>query len=377
MNDKGVVYIHHGVTQAAQSMSKKPRYGIQSDIAIRHTLRYANSAEQAVNITLKYQTTGDFAGGGYYGTGGFWIDKSGDAYVIERSDSPAVIRRPGDVGEKDFMYATNNLLSGDLGESGQSYLEHGGWYRTGRDPISNGSVSRNLFIFNMFSDYLGNIDLEFMKMVWRFRGDGVPLAKSPDTWEQEIKTLNQTKNTKPWKTIGHITNAYITITIPEDKLYFVSTTYASWQPNVSSPYTIHGNRWLAYPTRAFYRLCLGANPAEVKKAAKYQAEIDLYLADSELRKLNYQNPAYAPLESILNQAIIEWTKGDFWRGSDGPGFTSTKKPEADESVYYWAKATRAFTKCQLLARKVFYALRPPATKPADLGLKPWNYKPYN
>ena len=97
---------------------------------------------------------------------------------------------------------------------------------------------------------------------------------------------------------------------------------------------------------------------------------------SELRKLNYQNPAFAPLEKILNQAIIEWTKGDFWRGCDGTGFTSTKKPKEEDGIYYWAKATRAFTKCQLLARKVYYALYPPATKPSDLGLRPWNYDPY-
>lgn len=374
MNDKGVVYVHHGVTQTAQSIGKNPRYGIQSDIAIRHTLRFANTAEEAVKITLNYETTGDPSGGGYYGTGGFWIDKDKNAFVIERSDDPPVIRKPGDVGEKDFMYATNNLLSNALGKERQDYIDHGGWYRNDRPPLKNGNVGRNLFIFHLFTDYHGHIDLEFMKMVWRYRGDVIPTENSPDTWEEITKKKSQMSDSQYLITIGHIYNAYVTITIPEEKLYFVSTTYATWKSNVINPY-IHGFRWLAYPTRAFYRLFLGSNPGEVMKAARHQAEIDLFLADSKLRELNYHDPAYAPLDAILNQAIIEWTKGDFWRGPDGVGFTSTKKPKEEEGIYYWAKATRAFTRCQLLARKVYYALVPPATKPSDLGLEPWKFKP--
>jgi hypothetical protein len=111
------------------------------------------------------------------------------------------------------------------------------------------------------------------------------------------------------------------------------------------------------------------------QAAKYQAEIDLFLAERELRKLGYQNPAYAPLDDIFNQAVIEWTKGDFWRGPDSIGFTLTKKPSKEEGIYYWAKATRAFVRCQLLARKVYNALVSPATKPSELGLNPWKYEP--
>jgi hypothetical protein len=110
-------------------------------------------------------------------------------------------------------------------------------------------------------------------------------------------------------------------------------------------------------------------------AAKYQAETDLFLADRELRKLDYHDPAYAPLDAIFNEAVIEWTKGDFWRGPDGVGSTLTKKPPEEEAVTYWSKATRAFIRCQLLARKVYEALVPPATKPSDLGLKPWKYEP--
>ena len=128
-----------------------------------------------------------------------------------------------------------------------------------------------------------------------------------------------------WTTLGHVTNACVVLTIPEDKLCFVSTTYPSQEPTLSHPMGFHGARWLSHATRAFYRLKLGDDPAAVMQAARYQAETDLFLAESELRKLDYHDPAYAPLDNILNQAIVEWTKGDFWRSPDG---NQTLRPRA-------------------------------------------------
>ena len=375
MNSKGLVYVHHGVTQTAQDQGKEPRFGIQSDIAIRHTLRYADNAGDAVKMTLGYETTGDFAGGGYYGTGGFWVDKEGNAFVIERSDEPVVIRKAGDCGEKDFLYATNTLLSEKLGKDGEEYIPHGGWLKKGVAPCRDSSVSRNLYVYNLFSDYHGQIELEFMKMVWRFRSSPLPVKAPPDVWEEKAMSHFEKGGCEWWTTLGHVTNACVVLAVPEDKLYFVSTTYPAQEPTLSHPMAFHGARWLSHATRAFYRLKLGDDPAAVMQAARYQAETDLFLAESELRRLDYHDPAYAPLDTILNQAVIEWTKGDFWRGPDGIGFTLTKKPAEAEGVYFWAKATRAFIRCQLLARKVYNALVPPATKPSDLGLKPWKYEP--
>ena len=375
MNDQGLVYVHHGVTQTAQDQGKKPRYGIQSDIAIRHTLRYASNASEAVEMTLDYETTGDFSGGGYYGTGGFWVDKDGRAFDIERSTDPAIIRKSGDHGEKDFMYATNTLLSRKLGMEGQEYVEYGGWLMKGFTPCKDFSVSRNLFVYNLFTSYHGKIDLDFIKMVWRFRSGPLPVSAHPDVWEKKAMDHYANAECEWWSTLGHSTNAYVTITIPEEKLYFLSTTYPAQQPTLSHPRAFHGARPLAGATRAFFRLRLGSSPAEVMAASKYQAQIDLFLAERELRQLDYQNPAYAPLDEIYDQAVIEWTKGDFWRGPDSIGSTLTKKSSQEEGIYYWAKATRAFIRCQLLARKVYNALVPPATKPSELGLKPWKYEP--
>ena len=49
------------------------------------------------------------------------------------------------------------------------------------------------------------------------------------------------------------------------------------------------------------------------------------------------------------------------------------RAEGNQGVYMWSKALRAYTRCQALAKQVYNALVPPATKPEDLGLKPWGF----
>jgi hypothetical protein len=114
---------------------------------------------------------------------------------------------------------------------------------------------------------------------------------------------------------------------------------------------------------------LEESPEEVAKAAQYQAEIDLFVANRELRKLSYHDVAYAPLDEIYNKALIEWTQGEY---IVGPDYGKVNWADEDEAVLFWAKATRAFTRCQSLARQVYNALVPPASDPEDLGLKPWS-----
>jgi hypothetical protein len=42
-----------------------------------------------------------------------------------------------------------------------------------------------------------------------------------------------------------------------------------------------------------------------------------------------------------------------------------------ESLYDLARATRAYTRCQVYAKQVREAVKPPARRPEDLGLRPW------
>ena len=80
----------------------------------------------------------------------------------------------------------------------------------------------------------------------------------------------------------------------------------------------------------------------------------------------YKDCAYAPLDEIFNKAATEWQKGEYYQ-------QLARKAKGNKLKNHWAKATRAYTRCQALALKVYEALVPPPSKPEDLGLKPWGY----
>ena len=82
-------------------------------------------------------------------------------------------------------------------------------------------------------------------------------------------------------------------------------------------------------------------------------------------KIDYSDVRYAPLDGILNQAVVEWQKGGFY--TDEAGETVGR-----EQVVKLAKAIRCYTRCQCYARQVHNALIPPPKCPEDLGLGQWH-----
>lgn len=76
--------------------------------------------------------------------------------------------------------------------------------------------------------------------------------------------------------------------------------------------------------------------------------------------------AYAPLLEIFDQAAVKFQTGKHYE-------RLAMETTGNESIYNWARATRAFTKCQVRARQVKNALTPPPKSPDDLGLKPFGY----
>jgi len=359
MNNKGLAFPHHGATRR---ISGKPtderRYGVDRHLAVLHTLRFAGDANEAKDMMLAYPS-GDGA------IGGFWADIHGNAFVIESRENPTAIRRPGDYGERDFIYATNNAIHKDLGNrlnpppEGNAYIPHGGWVGTG-DTIC--SVPRNLEMWNMLNYYRGHVDLEFVKMMWRFPG------KPPayPTLEEADAAYYANKGEGWGQQICNAANALVGIAVPDDGdegLYYVCTWGAA---RAAYPFNPGDHYYGIAPTHSFYQLKLDSSPAGVTSAAKNRAQYDLYYANTELRKLNYPDAAYAPLDEIFNRATTEWIKGDYYDGL-------ASKTTGNDSICNWGKATRAFTRCQALARKVYNALVPPPSKPEDLGLKPEEY----
>jgi hypothetical protein len=352
MNNKGLAYVHHG---ASCWINRKPKkdwsYGVTMPIAVLHTLRFASNADQAKKMQLNYPD-----GCGYLG--GFWVDTTGKAWIIESRTNPKAIRKPGDYDEDEFIYATNNGLCRkveycqDPPPEGNVYIPHGGWLGTGA-TIS--SVARNLQLWNMLHHYRGNIDLKFVKMMWRYS------TTTPDhnSLEEADKMYYKNQGRNWVQTIGNLYNATVGILQPDDGdqgLYHASWGYPGRRAFPSAPGHHH---YLENPTFSWYEIKLDNTPRKVVEAARSRAQYDLYYANKELRKLTYHDTAYAPLEKIFNKAAREWYKGDYYLE-----FPVCEK----DLVNYLGKALRCFTKSQALARQVFNSLLPPACSAEELGL---------
>lgn len=361
INNKGLAYVHHGATHWIKSKPQKEwTIGVTEGIANLHTLRFATTAAEAKDMQLAYPSGDGFIGG-------FWADISGDAYVIESHSTPRALRKAGDYGERDFIYSTNNGLCKELAhcqsppKQGNVYIQHGGWLGSGATISSN---ARNLELWNMLQNYHGQVDLDFVKMVWRFPGE----APSYKTLEEADAVYYKTQGAGWHQKVADLENALVGIVIPDngnEGTYYVASGSAA---RVAYPLVPQGHYYRPDMIYSFYQLKLAANPKDAVKAAKDRAQYEMYYANQEMKKLGYRDAAYAPLAALFNQAATEYAKGNFYQTPVLEGKTS-----GVETVDFQGKALRAFTKSQAYAREAYESLVPQPTRPEDLGLKPWGY----
>jgi len=357
MNNKGLVYAHHGAGESSREAASYATIGFMGtsgEAYVHHTLRFADNAAQALDMTMAYPP-GSRAHG-------LWADTSGDAFNAECRD-PRIVRRAGDNGEQDFLYATNNSLAAGFKPVRAwlanafgwdiTFVPHGGWTAMDED-----AVRRNLVMWNMLHNYRGKVDLEFVKMMWRFPGrlPDYPSLEAAD----EGMYANQSAG---WDSkICALGNEAIGICQPDDGdkgLYYAINGPATSQANAQCPgYAF----WTPGETHTFYEVQLAADPEAVVSAAHDRAMYDLSYANIELRKLTYADTAFAPLKEIFDKAVAEWYKAR--HAQDLAGETT-----GNEAVGNWAKALRGFTRCQAYANQVYEALVPQPDDPKDLGLK--------
>lgn len=362
MNNRGVAYVHHGCTGYLGAESEPADrgwgYGVPKLLGYLHTLRFANTAEEALKMMLAMSSDDG-------SIGGTWADVNGYAFDLENRENPRCIRRPGDHGEDDFIYSTNNLFSEELSHAqrpppeGNTFVPHAGWLGTGK-TIS--AVARNLELWNMLHNYHGEVDVEFAKMMFRFPGK----QPSYPTLEEAEESYYPSKGAGWHQKISSMENAMVGILQPDDGdggLYHVSQGCPA---RLTTPLAPRGHFYRVAPTYSFYTLKLASTPKGVAEAAKNQAQYDQYYANLELRKLDYWDPPYIPLDAIFNEAAVEWQKGEFYR-------TRAQETSGHESIFHWGRAIRAFTRCQAMARQVYNALVPPPSSPGDLDLRPWRY----
>lgn len=357
MNNKGVAYAHHG---SGIFGNEQPGYGVFGVAQVFHSLRFANTAEEALEMQASYPmgTRGD----------GIWCDVHGNAGILECRD-PKTIRRAGDHGEKDFIYATNTvltealepLLSNYLGWP-LSYVEHGGWLK---DDLN--SERRNLCMWNALHNYHGHINTDFAKMLFRMGGP----APAYSTIRLAEKKLYETEGEGWWPYCGNLANITVAFAEPDDGdegMYYVCAGHAGRQIEPL------GDEWYFYNVAqlyTFYDLKLAGSVVDVVTTAKAQCDRDMFVANRELSKLGAQDVAYWPLSKIFADATIAYQKGNFYLGTSHFAKKDTYEVPDDETLARMAKALRFYTQCQAFSRHVYESLKPPATCPSDLGLNEW------
>jgi hypothetical protein len=357
MNNKGLAYAHHG---AGTGGNEEAGYGIAPIIQLQHTLRFTSNTDEALAMQLAYPRSGVMQR-----PVGLWVDVSGRAFVLECRD-PQVVRRAGDYEEQDFLYASNTCLAeslqpflkGGLGHGFGGpliYIPHGGW-----NVDDMNSVRRNLCMWNALHNYNGKVDLEFVKMLWRFPNKP---PDYPSLEEADIKLY--TTQGLGWDThIANLANQRVGIILPDNGnkgLYFACVGPAAKQ---AEPLTAGFHSYHIAATHTFFELQLASKPEDIVTAAKKRAQYDLYYANKELRKLTHWDVPYAPLDAIFNRAATESQKGDYY-------LSLAQTTKGNESVCNYAHAARSFTRCQAYAKQVYESLVPPPTKPAELGLGEW------
>jgi hypothetical protein len=332
----------------------------------QHVLRYCNTAEEAKDMFLSFEFCPPF--------NRLVADTSGDAYVLEVAASFKEVRRPGDFGEGDFIYATNTYLTDKGGEAnlaaGPGYFtEHGGWCMDplpgkegagGYGDLQLCSVARNLTIYNMLNGYQGYVDADFGKMMYRFTGEA-PNDPS-DTLEFRANKA------KGWETIGNLNNAQVAVALPDNgdggRMYICTgpagrVAYPLYPPD-SAVFQIDG-------THSFCELTLASDTATIVGIAEATSKRYIQQAYQELMWLNYGDVGFEGLNELFSQANTEYYEGENWLGR-------ARATGGNDAVLYYAQAATAFTKSQAHAAEIYNALVPPATTPEDLGLRSYTYE---
>lgn len=316
MNNRGVFI---GASSGSARNEDMAKYGIPRPLALAHLGFTANGAAEAKEWLAGHST--NWSGGINYSVS----DVKGNAFALETTPARAFVRKPGDFGELDFIFATNNALTKEGRQAGDSFGDN--------------AEPRNEQVFNFLRNYRGKIDLEFLKMI--YRNPGTP-------------------------GMGNPTNNRVVIAKPDEGqegLAFVCTGSANRNPTIYYPMiAAWGIALPVNPTYSFFELALAESPARIVSVAQKTSEKVLIKAHGELHKKNYGNPEFAPLSAIFSQAKSEYLRG-------GSAEAHAVSGEGREALYYYSRAATAYTRCQALAEQVYEELVPKAraATPEDLG----------
>jgi hypothetical protein len=334
MNDKGLFVGNSGGGSSTRAQDRD--FGLSWSMSLPHLVRYADTAVEARDMLLPWHIDSP--------ENFHFADVHGNAFVVEKTPTIQAVRKPGDFGEEDFLFSTNNFLVEQMSvtKRGGFVGEHGGY------GSASSAVPRNMLLWDMLHNYHGQVDAEFMKMILRFPGDGPPYPPAGG-WERKVL--------RP-------TNSRVAVAMPDDGdegvVYVCTGPAGRVVPTVGQP--------AAYPfidgTRTFFELTLAASPKKVVAAARAAAASDIASAYSGFAGMSYTDAGYAYLKDLYALANTEYYQGNnfFNRGILSRG---------SDANFNLARAATAYTRAQAHARQLHEALNPPPTSPSGLGLRPF------
>ena len=338
MNNKGLFLGNSGGGGSPRDIDNN--YGISWGCSLPYLVRFADSAEAAKDMIMKWQIN--------IPENFHFVDVKGKGYVVEKSAAVQSARKPGDFGEKDFLFSNNNYLNKEMKvtKKGDFIPQHGGYGAY--------SAPRNKMIWDMLHNYHGYFDVEFAKMILRFPGNPPPFppeggwdamfCRPSNLWTAVVLPDNGDQG------IAHICTGPVGRVLHSSQASDGSVMRPAYQ-------YIAG-------THTFYRLQLAANPQETVAAAKQAARDEIAAAYTRFMHFNLTDPGYVGLSELYGKANTE-----YFRGRNA--FTQALLAEGNEALSGFAQAATAFTRSQALAQQVYEALKPPPTSPSDLGLKPF------
>lgn len=314
MNNKGL-FMGGSSGPGVRPIDKQ--YGLSRPLAFAHMGRFCNNAIEAKDWVLAHKCT-------WSNTINFSMaDVHGNAFVCEHCPAITGVREPSDFGEVDFIFATNNYLLPETHVAGDKYA------------VS--SEPRNIQIFDLLRNFTGEVDVDFMKMMYR---NGQP----------EVHNIANKGTTRI--VIAEVDDG-------DKGLINVCTGVPGRQTLLNLPIN---------PTFSFYQITFAGSPAKVMSSAEQAATQNLKDAWVELMKLDYGDVEYAPLMELYAEAMEEYYRGFNVKDEAGAATVGAIEATEDETLYLYARATTHFTRCQAIARQVYNALMPPATTPEELGL---------
>lgn len=338
MNNKGLFLGNSGGGSSPRDIDYD--YGLCWSCSLPYIARFATSAKAAKDMIMKWKIN--------VPENFHFVDVNGGAYVVEKTSAIQEVRKPGDFGEKDFLYSTNNYhcKTMAIANKGDFVKQHGGY--------GDYASPRCSMLWDMLHNYHGQVDVDFMKMILRFPGNPPPMPPK-EGWNAKI--------CRP-------SNNWVSVSQPDDGnkgIVSICTGPAGrviHSSMASDGSTMRANYQYVHGTHTFFQLQLAESPKAVVNAAKKAAKNRIADAYAEFMHLNPTDIGFKTLEAIYAKANAEYYQGCH-------AYNLARLAEGNDAITKMSKAVTAFARSQAHAAQVVDALIPPPTSPSDLGLKPF------